>query len=147
MAVDFAPMVPGLHCVSTPAFMLFLAILSLSGFHVLVFPSLFEPPPNAFTLLLLISSKFGDQAQMVHLSQLISVQVWELLQFIKHLLWGLDSHPGGLVVKNRPVQETQERQVQSLGQEDPLEESHPLQYSNLENAMDRGACRNKSNTA
>ena len=75
MAVDFALMVPGLHCIFTPAFMLFLAILSLSGFHVLVFPSLFEPPSNAFTLLLLISSKFGDQAQMVHLSQLISVQV------------------------------------------------------------------------
>ena len=28
--------------------------------------------------------------------------------------------------------------VQSLGQEDPLEEDNPLQYSCLENPMDRG---------
>ena len=106
---------------------------------MLIFPSLFEPPSSAFTLLLLISSKLGDQAQMVHLSQLISVQVWGILQFIKYLLWGLDSHPGGLVVKNPPMQETQERQVQSLGQEDPLEDGNPLQYSCLENPVDRGA--------
>ena len=35
----------------------------------------------------------------------------------------------------------QETQVQSLGQEDPLEKgiSYPLQYSCLENSMDRGA--------
>ena len=33
-------------------------------------------------------------------------------------------------------------QVQSLGQEDPLEEetANPFQYSCLENPMDRGAC-------
>ena len=45
-------------------------------------------------------------------------------------------------VKNHPaVQETQETQVQSLGQEDPLEEENgnPLRYSCLENPMDRGA--------
>ena len=30
-------------------------------------------------------------------------------------------------------------QVRSLGQEDPLEEGNPLQYSCLENPMDRGA--------
>ena len=45
-------------------------------------------------------------------------------------------------VKNHPaVQETQETQVQSLGQEDPLEEENgnPLRYSCLENLMDRGA--------
>ena len=45
-------------------------------------------------------------------------------------------------VKNLPgMQETQETQVQSLGQEDPLEkEMATLQYSCLENAMDsRGA--------
>ena len=41
------------------------------------------------------------------------------------------------------MQETQERQVQSLDQEDPLEEGHgkPLQYSCLENPLDRGACQ------
>ena len=35
----------------------------------------------------------------------------------------------------------QETQVQSLGEEDPLEEKigNPLQYSCLENPMDRGA--------
>ena len=40
-----------------------------------------------------------------------------------------------------PVQEMQETcMVQSLGQEDPLEEEmYPLQYSCLENSMDRGA--------
>ena len=40
------------------------------------------------------------------------------------------------------VQETQEMWVQSLGWEDPLEKgitNHPLQYSCLENRMDRGA--------
>ena len=44
-------------------------------------------------------------------------------------------------VKNHPaVQETQETQVQSLGQEDPLEEENgnPLQYACLKNPMDRG---------
>ena len=39
-----------------------------------------------------------------------------------------------------PMQETQEMRVQSLGQEDPLEEGMALQYSCLENLMDRGAC-------
>ena len=45
-------------------------------------------------------------------------------------------------VKNHPaVQETREMQVQSQGQEDPLEEENgnPLRYSCLENPMDRGA--------
>ena len=49
--------------------------------------------------------------------------------------------PGGSVVKNLPVM--QEMQVQFLGQEDPVEGGHgnPLQYSCLENPMDRGAWR------
>ena len=45
-------------------------------------------------------------------------------------------------VKNHPaMQETQETQIQSLGQEDPLEEENgsPLQYSCPENPMDRGS--------
>ena len=45
-------------------------------------------------------------------------------------------------VENLPaMQETQETQVQFLGQEDPLEKENdnPLQYSCLENPMDRGA--------
>ena len=47
--------------------------------------------------------------------------------------------PGGSVVKN--LLAMQEMQVQSLGQEDPLEKGtgYPLQYSYLENPMDRGA--------
>ena len=50
------------------------------------------------------------------------------------------------MVKNLPaVQETKESQVQSLGQEDTLEEetatSNPPRYSYLENAMDRGVWR------
>ena len=38
------------------------------------------------------------------------------------------------------MQETQEMRVESLGQEDPLEEENgnPLQYSCLENPMDKG---------
>ena len=44
------------------------------------------------------------------------------------------------MVKNLPAM--QEMQVQSLGREDPLEkEGNPLQYSSLENPMDRGAWR------
>ena len=45
-------------------------------------------------------------------------------------------------VKNlHAVQETQETRVQYLGWEDPLEEENgnPLQYSCLENSMDKGA--------
>ena len=43
------------------------------------------------------------------------------------------------MVKNFPVM--QETQVQPLGSEDPLEEgmANPLQYSCLENSMDREA--------
>ena len=42
-------------------------------------------------------------------------------------------------VQNMPaMQETQGMQIQSLGWEDPLEEGSPLQYSSLENPMDRG---------
>ena len=41
------------------------------------------------------------------------------------------------------MQETQEAQVRSLGWEDPLETENGnlLQYSCLENPMDRGACQ------
>ena len=47
--------------------------------------------------------------------------------------------PGGSVVKNLPAK--QETQVRSLGQEDAPREgkSNPLQYSCLQNPMDRGA--------
>ena len=43
------------------------------------------------------------------------------------------------MVKNLPT--IQETRVQPLGWEDPLEEGkgNPLQYSSLENPMDRGA--------
>ena len=47
--------------------------------------------------------------------------------------------PGGLGVKNPPAM--QEIKVRSLGQEDPLEEATPLQYSCLQNPMNRGAWR------
>ena len=44
------------------------------------------------------------------------------------------------MVKNLPA-DAGDTRVQSLGQEDLLEERHgyPLQYSCLENSMDRGA--------
>ena len=44
------------------------------------------------------------------------------------------------MVKNLPMQEMQETQLQSLGQEDPLEEGmQPTLYSCLEKPRDRGA--------
>ena len=52
--------------------------------------------------------------------------------------------PGGLVINNSPtLQEMQETQVWSFSWEDTLEEEMaiPLQYSCLENSMDRGAWR------
>ena len=56
-----------------------------------------------------------------------------LLKGIDHCLTRLRNH-------HLPMQETQ---VESLGQEDPLEKENgnPLQYSCLENSMDRGAWR------
>ena len=48
------------------------------------------------------------------------------------------SFSGGSAIKNPPaMQETQERQFQSLGQEDPLEEGMALQDSCPEDPMDR----------
>ena len=49
--------------------------------------------------------------------------------------------PGGSVVKNPPaMQKIQETWVRSVGQEDPGRRAwNPLQYSCLENSMDRGA--------
>ena len=46
-----------------------------------------------------------------------------------------------LVVKNPPTNVGEETRIRSLGQEDPLEgrNGNPLQYSFLENPMDRGA--------
>ena len=61
--------------------------------------------------------------------------------------WGIAVHGASLVSQRQticlPVQEVQETQVQSLGQEDPLEGGHgnPLQYSCLGNPKDRGAWR------
>ena len=49
----------------------------------------------------------------------------------------LESSPVDLTVKNLPAM--QETWVQSLGQEDPLKNGNLLQYSCLENSMDRGA--------
>ena len=49
--------------------------------------------------------------------------------------WGFS---GGSAIKNPPaMQETQEREFQSLGQEDPLEEGMALQDSCPENFLGR----------
>ena len=49
------------------------------------------------------------------------------------------SFPCGSEVKNLPAKK--DRQVQTLGRKDPGEgNGNPLQYSCLENPMDRGAC-------
>ena len=51
-----------------------------------------------------------------------------------------NSHKEALVVKNPSMQKAHEMWFQSLGWEDPLVGSgNPLQYSCLENFMDRGA--------
>ena len=47
--------------------------------------------------------------------------------------------PGGTVVKNSPMQETQETWVQSLGQEDPLEKEMTTCSSILAWETHRGA--------
>ena len=52
----------------------------------------------------------------------------------------ISGFPGGAVAENLPAM--QGTRVQSLGREDPLEKGmsiHSLQYSCLENPMDRGA--------
>ena len=56
-------------------------------------------------------------------------------------LMGFLGFPGGSEVKNPlAVQEPQKTQVRSLGQEDPRQRTgKPIQYSCLENPMDRGA--------
>ena len=63
------------------------------------------------------------------------------LTYLQLVFQKIGASPMVQQVKNPPaVQETQETWVQSLGQEDPLEEhGSPLQYSFLENPMDRGA--------
>ena len=43
------------------------------------------------------------------------------------------------IKKSPAMQETQKMRVGYLGEEDPLEEGNPLQYSCLENSMDREA--------
>ena len=44
-----------------------------------------------------------------------------------------------MLVEELPMQEISEMSVQSLGWEDPLKEGMTLQYSCLENPMNRGA--------
>ena len=63
-----------------------------------------------------------------------------LTQFIHSCRIFLFSETYSSVVKNLPaVQEPQETWVWSLGLEDPVEEELALQYSCLENPVDRGA--------
>ena len=74
------------------------------------------------------------------------INVTPILNFLLSKKYGSseidEGFPGGSVIKNPPAeQEMQETQVASLGWKDPLEEGsgNPLQYSRLENPMDRGA--------
>ena len=67
-----------------------------------------------------------------------------LSHFFSHILFLEMDFPGGASGKEPAWQcRRHETQVWSLGQEDPLEEGtgNPLQYSYLENPMDRGAWR------
>ena len=47
--------------------------------------------------------------------------------------------PGGIVVKNLPANAGEEGLIPGLGRSSGEEKSNPLQYSCLENPMDRGA--------
>ena len=48
--------------------------------------------------------------------------------------------PGGSVVKNLPASAGEAASIPGLGRSPREENGNPLQYSCLENAMDRGAC-------
>ena len=64
---------------------------------------------------------------------------WPRRSVFKRLFHESGGFPGSSAVKSLPAM--QETWVWSLGQEDPLEgNDNPLQYSCLENLMDRGAC-------
>ena len=68
---------------------------------------------------------------------------WSGLVWV-YLVWGLFSFTDGASMVAQIVKSplaVQETQVLSLGWKDPLEECNPLQYSCLENPMDRGAGR------
>ena len=64
-----------------------------------------------------------------------------VLDFLEQIYTITGGSPGGLVGKESACDADQETQVRSLGGEDPLEEENgnPLQYSCLEDPMDRGA--------
>ena len=71
-------------------------------------------------------------------SMVYSFSIAAITQY--HKLSGLEGFLGGSVVKNPPA--NNEARVGSLGQEDPGEgNGNPLQYSCLDNPMDRGARR------
>ena len=66
-----------------------------------------------------------------------SLHFWDEVLLSLNWVCMITGLPGGSVVKNLPpMQEMQETQVQSLGQEG---NGNPLQYSCLGNPMDRGA--------
>ena len=74
-------------------------------------------------------------------SVLVTVSPYNCWKLFRRHLYFLNGLPHGSAVKNLPtMQEPQEILVQSLGQEDPLEEGigNPLQCSCLENPTDRG---------
>ena len=57
---------------------------------------------------------------------------------------GIKGFPGGTVVKNLPTNAEDTRDADSIpgwGRLPGVENSNPLQYSCLENSMDRGALR------
>ena len=68
-----------------------------------------------------------------------NILLWEMRKKIvfKMRYWASQVVPAA---KNPPANAEDMMQLQSLGPEDPLEEAwQPLQYSGLENPMDRGA--------
>ena len=62
--------------------------------------------------------------------------VTQYLHCIYNYLHNIWAFPGGSGVKNPPAK--QETQVQSLGQEDPLEKGMATHSTSLENSMDGG---------
>ena len=117
--------------------------------------SFIHPICNRLHLLLPISQSFpspetplGSHKSVLYVCESVSTYVCCILDsiytcyhivFVFLFLTFLGASMVAQIVKR--LSAVRETQVQSLGQEDPLREgnSNPLQYSCLENSMDRGA--------
>ena len=110
-----------------------------------------DPPSLGFPILGLSASPFWEsQMAGLHtknwqdaLKENKTIDIW--CSHLCPMLMDHQAHDTSQVAQWQriclPMQETQETQVQFLGQEDPLEDEVATQYSCLGNPMDRGAWR------